>query len=68
MNLNVINSDNSSFSAKNDLNLYTSENIVKKWEKQKFKRSYWVISKCIPTIIMLHVFLMSEPGHFTIKI
>lgn len=29
MNLNVINSDNSSFGAKNDLNLYTSEKTVK---------------------------------------
>lgn len=65
MNLSVINNDNSSFSAKNDLNLYT---------RRLSKMAKIVIpeiilgDKEIPTIIMLHIFLMSESGHFTIKI
>lgn len=65
MNLSVINNDNSSFSAKNDLNLYT---------RRLSKMAKIVIpeiilgDKQIPTIIMLHIFLMSESGHFTIKI
>lgn len=65
MNLNVINNDNSSSSAKNDLNLYT---------RRLSKTAKIVIpeiilgDKQIPTTIMLHIFLMSESGHFTIKI